>query len=130
MKGKDGKYCKSNVRRLKHYTEQMSRMSSWLDAHVGDGPAPEEAAPGTINVLIKRGFLMCILPRRRPKRHRPNKGRRRRVMSETVTDTSSVNSACSSDASFRDPAAVRQVLDASLDQPLVCRSRRIALQNK
>ena len=67
---------------------------------------------------------------RRPKRHRPNKSRRRRVISETVTDTSSVNSARSSDASFRDPAPVGQVLDASLDQPLLRRSRRIALRNK
>ena len=65
-----------------------------------------------------------------PKHHRPNKGRLRRVMSEMVTNTSSVNSARSSDASFRDPAPVGQVLDASLDQPLVRRSRRIALQNK
>ena len=64
----------------------------------------------------------------RPKHHRPNKGRRRHVLSETVT--SSVNSARSNDASFRDPMPVRQVLDTSLDQPLVRRSRRIALQNR
>ena len=90
-------------------------------------------APGTINVSDQKripNVQITTEEARRPKCHRPNKGRHRHVMSETVTDSSSVNSACSSDASFRDPVPVGQVLDASLDQPLVRRSRRIALQNK
>ena len=136
MKGKDGKCRKSNVRRLKHYTEQMSRNvgpSSWLDTHVGDGPATEEAAPGTINVADQKrmpNVQITMVEARHPKYHRPNKGRRRRVMTEKVTDMSSVNSAHSSDASLREPAPVGQVLDASLEQLLVHRSRCIALQNK
>ena len=96
MTGNDGKYHKSSIRHLKPYTEQMSRNvipSSWLDAHVGDGPAPSEAAPGTINVSDqKRVSNVQIIAEeaRHSKRHRPNKGRRRRVLSETVTHMSSV----------------------------------------
>ena len=136
MKGKHGKYHKSNVRYLKPYTEQMSRNigpSSWLDPHVGDGLAPAEVAPGTINVSDQKrvpNVQITVEETRRPKCNRPNKGRHRGVLLETVTDTSSVNSVHSNDASFRDPTPVRQVLETSLDQLLMCRSRRIALQNR
>ena len=92
-----------------------------------------EAAPGTINVSNQKrvpNLQITAEEARRPKHHMPNKGRHRRVLLEMVTDTSSVSSACSNDASFRNRTPVRQILDTSLDQPLVRRSRCIALQNK
>ena len=67
---------------------------------------------------------------RRPKRHRTNKGRHMHVLLETVTDTSSLYSARSNDANVREPTPVGQVLDTSLDQLLMRRSRCIALQNR
>ena len=83
------------MRLLKPYTEQMSRNvepSSWLDAHLGDGDAPVETVPGTINVSAQKrvpNLQITVEEARRLKRHRPNKDRRRRMLSEMVTDMSS-----------------------------------------
>ena len=52
--------------------------SSWLDVHVGDGHIPVKAAPGTINVSDQKrvpNVQITVEETRRPKHHRPNKGR-------------------------------------------------------
>ena len=129
MKGKDGKYPKSNIRHLKPYSEQMARntgLSSWLDAHVGNGPTLMGVEPGTLNAFNQRrvpNLQLTAEDARRPKCHRPNKRRHRHALSGMVKSTSSVNSSRSNDCSHQDPAPVRHVLDASLDQLPARRSR-------
>ena len=82
---------------MKVYIEQVYRNvgpSSWLDAHLVDGSDPPEVEPGTLNVFDQKRIPNSPVTAEEAlqlKRHKPNKGRR--VMSETVTNTSSVNSA-------------------------------------
>ncbi|NOZ55185.1 MAG: DDE-type integrase/transposase/recombinase [Calditrichaeota bacterium] len=53
MKGQDGKFRKSNVRRLKHFVLRPTADNppvEWIDGTEGDGPRPERVEPGTIDV--------------------------------------------------------------------------------
>jgi len=81
MRGKDGKFKKSNVRRLKHFVMRPNHRQKpidWLDIAVGDGPAPPDVNAGTIDIQ-SQVFTPTMDPRpkgQKPcKRHRPTKSR-------------------------------------------------------